>query len=189
MNIAIVGDSFSSDSMQSSWISLLEQTHKIKNYSARGISQYRLYKILIDNFIDISAADCVILFHTNPDRIFIPDHINYTTRELQSHPYCDMLANDACNSQWSEIAKTYYKYFFDTKMQQTFYQLLVNEINQKLSSLDVVNCSGFDAITTGIDSLVSFADIRQQYPGDINHFSIHGNTIACDRINQQLEQL
>ena len=177
LKISVIGDSFSADTTDNSWVSLLAGEYTVQNYSQRGISEYRIFDIIQNNYKKISNSDYIIIFHTLSDRVFIPDHVDYPTRSIQSHPYCDMVASDSLNNEkWNDIAKTYYKYFFDSEMQAVFYKLLIEKINAMFSNTSIINCSGFDNIVK-VDSveIQSFFDIKNKHPGNINHFDKVGN--------------
>jgi hypothetical protein len=51
MNLAIIGDSFSSDITSGSWIGLLANSYKLQNYSLRGITHYRIFDIIPRNLV------------------------------------------------------------------------------------------------------------------------------------------
>lgn len=171
--ISIIGDSFSSDDVDdTSWISLLSKQYCITNYSQRGISQYRLYKHLVCNLKEIEQSDAVIIFHTNPDRVYIPDGVSFPSRLLDSHPYCDLVANDSLEKKdWKNIAENFYRYFYDQEQQNLYYQLLVERMIKLLDTHKVIHCSGFDTLP----NIKSFLQLQQQYPGTVNHCSALGN--------------
>lgn len=183
MKIAILGDSFSSDTDPDSWISLLNTDHDIYNFSQRGISEYRIYKILKENISTINQYDKLILWHTNPYRIYISDDVDLPTRELSSHSTADMVAEDVLNIPgWDKIAKIYYKYFFDKEQSKLFFDLLCIKLRE-IVSIPVIECTGFDTD----DSLIkSFYKQRTQYRGNINHMNIEGNKLVYKWINEQL---
>lgn len=187
MNIAIIGDSFACDYSEGSWISLLMQDHNITNYSARGISEYRLYKMLMSDYEQIQKADCVIVFHTNPDRVYIPSGVDYPTRKLDSHPHADMVANDILsNARWAKNAEVYYKNFYDQDLQDTLYDFLVEDIAQALSNQKTIMCSGF--ALESYPAIYSFASVREKHPGDINHLDINGNLAVYNYIKKNIEE-
>ena len=175
MKIAIVGDSFSSDTDSNSWVSLLGQNHDIYNFSQRGISQFRIYKIFLSNIDSIQKCDCLILWDTNPYRVYLNDEIDYPTRQLSSHPHADMVTEDSMmHKEFSKIAKIYYKYFFDEEQQNIFSKLLIQDM-VKLMNFKVIRCSGFNSDNKQVKS---FLNTRQKYSGTINHMSAQGNKIV-----------
>lgn len=171
--ISIIGDSFSSDTVSpASWIKILSNHYNVSNYSQRGISQYRLYKNLIINYHSIKQSDAVIIFHTNPDRVYVPDEVNFPSRMLNSHLYCDLVASDSLEKQsWKHIVENFYRYFYDQEQQNLYYQLLVERMIKLLNDQKVIHCSGFNLHL----NIKSFLPIQQKYPGDINHCSAEGN--------------
>jgi len=190
LNISIIGDSFSSDMNAGSWVSMLANIHNVTNYSQRGISEYRLYHNITKNIEEIAQADAIIIFHTNPDRIFVPDRVTFHSRTLSTHTYCDMIAENALTDKhWKNIAKEYYTYFFDQTQQNCFYQVLVEKINN-LNFKKIIHCSGFD-IGIQFDSLriQSFNDVMISNPGNINHLDLVGNQIVYNYVNSQLDIL
>ena len=187
MKIASVGDSFSISDHADSWVSQIAKTHTVLNFSQRGISEYRLYTIVKDHLAEIVASDRLILFHTNPDRVFIPDTVKYPPRNLPSHPHSDMVANDSLsNRSWHNIAETYYRYFFDSSMQLDFYDLLINDIVNLTSSIPTIHCTGFDITSSRATLIHSFFNTLLTSPGDINHFDAQGNSLVYNYIGQQL---
>lgn len=129
MKIAILGDSFSSDEGSSSWINLLSQEHELTNFSQRGICQFKLYEIILKNLTFLQSVDRVIIWYTNPDRIYINKGVDYPTRYESTHVFSDMVANDVLskNNHWSDIASTYYRYFYNQDLQD----FISNSIIQK----------------------------------------------------------
>ena len=187
-NIIIIGDSFAVDGGNDSWITKLSQNNTIKNFSQRGISQYRLFNHVVDNLEEIAKADNVIIFHTNMDRIFVPDHVVFQSRQLNTHTQMDMVANDAFQDKdWKHIAGVYYKYFYDQDQQNCVYQLLIEKID-KLIPVNKIHCSGFD-INLRFESLSikSFAQLRTAHPGNINHLNSNGNQIVYNYLEKLIQ--
>lgn len=173
MIISIIGDSFSSDHNMGSWIAMLSENNTVYNYSQRGSSEYRIYKNLVDNLEQIKKSDRVIVFHTNPDRVYIPDTVNYPTRQLASHKNCDMLINDVFSkNSWKSIADLYYRHFFDQQYQLDIWQLMFDKINNLLKEISVLNFTGFDINYMDVTSISS---IKTSNPGNINHLDLLGN--------------
>jgi hypothetical protein len=187
MNIIIVGDSFSSDDSKGSWIDLLEQKHNVTNLSQRGISEYRIYSIIKKNLSLINQSDILLVWHTNPDRIYIPNLVDYPTRSVSSHLNCDMVAGDVlCDSHWNKIAKIYYKHFFDREMQEDLFTLMIEKIHQ-IVTCKIFDFSGFN-ISNDTCSIKSFYELRQNFPGDINHLDLIGNLSVHKYIDQRIKQ-
>jgi len=182
MNLVIVGDSFSSDENTTSWVTKLSNDHSIINLSRRGISEYRIYKIVKDNLSLINNCDCLILWHTNPDRIYVNDEISFPTRSIKTHPVADLVANDSLSSNdlyWRNTVENYYKTFFDIDQQTLYHHLLIKEMRNLLMNKHVLEYTGFQLT---VDNVRSFFDTRVSNPGNINHFDIIGNQLIFEQI-------
>lgn len=186
MKLAIVGDSFSCDNGPGSWISLLSSGHKIKNYSQRGISQFRLYKIVQQNLQNLLENDLIILCHTNPDRVYINDLIEFPTRYLSSHPTADLVASDALaikDKSWNHIIQCHYKIFHCDEQQTMLYNAAVNEIITLLMSRPLLHLSGFP---TKDNRITSLSHLLSREQGSINHMSLEGNALVANFIQEKL---
>jgi hypothetical protein len=180
--IVIFGDSFSADCVENSWPSWLEQKYTVQNHSLRGASEYRLYCSFMNNLETAQSADAVIFFHTNPQRVFVPDHVDYMRRGTNTHSYSDMVANDVMSDpRWRNIADMYYRNFFDEGFQNTLYTMLIQNISSRLQN--ILHCSGFDVSM----KIKSFYELRKTNPGPINHLDKTGNQIVYNYIEQWIE--
>jgi len=187
MKLAIVGDSFSSNSSTGSWIELLARSNEVKNYSLRSISQYRIFDILTKNLPEIIKADAIIIWHTNPDRIYVNDEVKFPTRDIAFHRYADLVAADSLNSQdkeWQDVAKTYYKIFYNQEQQMVYCQLILEKIKSILGKQKVIHCSGFDL--HALPEIKRFDYLLATHPGEINHYNLAGNQEVFDYINSIL---
>lgn len=181
--VSIIGDSFSADYGQDSWVSMLSTKYKVNNFSQRGISQFRLYCIVQDNWSTIKNSDAVVIFHTNPDRVYIPNGVELATRNLDSHRVCDMVAENALTDKiFGTRAQMYYKYFFDQLQQNVFYRLMVDDIKRLTQHHVCLHCSGFDVAVEK-----SFAELQQQHAGQCNHFDAIGNIIVHNYITGKID--
>ena len=187
MKITVVGDSFSSDNKTGSWVELLSRTHELKNYSLRGICQYRIFDILTKNLADIQKSDVVIIWHTNPDRVYVNDEILFSTRGISTHPYADIVAADsltAPDKEWKSIIKNHYKVFYNQEQQLVYYQLMFEKIKDLLVQKKVIHCSGFDL--GDMLEIKSFDYLLIANPGEINHYDLLGNQEVFNYINSKL---
>jgi len=185
MKIAIVGDSFATDEVADSWVALLRTQHHVTNLSQRGISQYRLLTMVEENLSSILEHDYAILWHTNPDRVYVNNDITFPTRTLASHPHADLVAADSLNSsdtQWRRTAETYYRVFHDTQQQKLYHHLVVQYIQELMQPIRTVHCSGF--VLPG--TIYSFAGLVQEHPGVVNHFDIAGNQIVFEYLTRNI---
>jgi hypothetical protein len=185
MKISIIGDSFATDTGLDSWVTMLSQDHNVTNFSRRGISQYRIFKITQDNFPTIIDSNLIILFHTNPDRVFVPDHVNYPTRSLLSHSSADMMANDIMTRpEWSNISKTYYKYFFDFEFQNMLHFFIIKNIVESFSHNLVLHCSGHNLKNLSFIDIKLFNDQFLLNAGSTNHLNRIGNEIIFNYVTE-----
>ncbi len=185
--IWIFGDSFSSNLENVSWTHILarEFEEEISIQSSNGISEFRILGQIKENINLINEGDLVIVCHTNPFRVYIPDNIPYPARLVQSHPNCDLVISDSMNRGWlwKVISKIYYKYFFDETYHQAIFDLFVEEEISLLETktTNIIEVSGFK----GFDH--SFDYIFESYPGTINHMSELGNMMLADTISEILD--
>lgn len=186
--IAILGDSFAADPDQHSWVTMLEQSYHVENLSVRGSSQYRLYRLFRKNLQILQQSDLVVFFHTNPDRVYLPDCIDFASRRLPSHTHCDLVASNALRDpELGHIFKIYYRYFFDADLQQVFYDLMVVDMQKNLGSAKILNCSGF-AVTHNSVDIKSFSCVQQDHPGNVNHFDQSGNMVIYEYILSEISK-
>lgn len=176
----IFGDSFATNTSSDSWTSRLH--NNTVNYAINGASEYRILKQIKKYCHLITYDDVVIISHTNPYRIFVPDSVDYPSRKLDSHKFCDLVINDALSSswKWNFITKAYFKYFFDPVYAKTIWDLLVSE-EVKILPCPVISTSGFD-----INSVKNFYHISSVYKGNINHMTWHGNALVAEFIKEKL---
>lgn len=187
MKLVVIGDSFSSDTSSQSWVTLVAKSHELKNYSLRSISQYRIFDILTKNLSTFLDADAIVVWHTNPDRVYINDEIQFPTRRLALHPHADLVASDSLNSQdrhWQNTVKTYYKVFYNQQQQLVYYNLIFEKIKIMLHEKKVIHCSGFDL--PDLPEIKSFAYLLTTNPGAINHVDLLGNREIAEYINSKL---
>jgi hypothetical protein len=185
LKIAIVGDSFADSVVPDSWVYKLSQDHSVMNYSQCGISEYRIYTLVKQNLDYLKKQDCVVLWHTNPDRVYVNDGVRFPTRAIKTHPTADLVASDSLEStdrHWKAITADYYKIFYNQAQQETYYQLLIADMNRLLAGTRVIACSGFPAD----GDIKSFYTLRSTNSGSINHFDAEGNQIVLDYIKGQL---
>ena len=175
----IIGDSFSTNMSTESWINLLPENYAITNMSMNGVSQYRLYRMFLDVREQITPGSTIIFCHTNPNRIYLPDRINYPTREKDSHPNCDLVLGDVKRHGmfWRIISYLYIKYFFDEEYYCNLYDLMVKEMNS-IEGCQIINMSGF----VDKNFNISIKDIFKNHRGEINHLTPYGNILVAERI-------
>jgi len=184
MKVWIFGDSFSTNTSEHSWTLMVANALNAELHclSQNGISEYRIYKIFMEYKAQFDKSDVIIVCHTNPLRIFIPNHVNYPSRKKKSHPYCDLVMADASRYWlWRLISKIYVQFFFDEEYHQTQFNLFFEQINKQ----NVINVSGF----TTNSSIFSFNSIFTTNKGSINHMSIEGNKQVAYRILEKIYEI
>jgi len=187
MNLAIIGDSFSSNASVGSWVEILSRSHEVNNYSLRSISQYRILDILTKNLPEILKADTIIIWHTNPDRVYVNNEVQFPTRSIASHCHADLVAADSLGSpdkDWQTIVKTYYKIFYNQEQQLVYYRLMFEKIKTMLTKRKVIHFSGFNL--TDLPDIKSFAYLLETNPGTVNHYDLVGNQKVANYINSML---
>ena len=89
--ILIAGDSFAADwtvkHIGGGWVNLLTKDFKVKNVAEAGVSEYKIYKQLLNqNLVDY---DHIIVSHTSAYRIPIEEHPIHKDDIL--HNNCDLI--------------------------------------------------------------------------------------------------
>ena len=181
--IWIIGDSFSSNMSPESWINHLSDNYVIINLSKNGISQYRMYRTFLDVREDFRSGDTIIFCHTNPYRIYIPDHVPYPTRNKDSHSYCDLVLGDVHRHGWvwRFISYIFIKYFYDEEYYEMMYNLMITEMDN-VKKCKIIHMSGFEVKSP----ITSIKDIFDRHRGDINHLTAEGNRLVAERISKLL---
>lgn len=178
----VIGDSFSTNMTEDSWVTKLSKNKEVKNLSQNGISEYRIYKTFINNLESFSDNDIIILCHTNPYRIYLPDRVSYPTRKKQSHPNCDLVMGDVSRHGflWKFISYIFVSYFFDEEYFLTQYNFFIRDMNHLIEDkkCKVLHVSGFDVKSP----IISLYDLFENYRGNINHFNKQGNDLVVKRL-------
>ena len=187
IKLAVIGDSFSSNDSTGSWLEILSRSHEVKNYSLRSISQYRILNILTKNLLEVRKADVIIIWHTNPNRVYINDEIDYPTRRIPIHRYADLVAGDSLTSpdkEWQNTVKDYYRVFYNQEQQLVYYHLILEKIKSMLADKKVIHFSGF--VLDDCPEIKSFAYLMNTNPGTINHYDLEANQEIANYINSVL---
>jgi hypothetical protein len=175
----IIGDSFSSDNSEKSWTTMLDMP--VMNLSKRGISEYKIYqeikKITPDDFSHI------IINHTSPNRIYIPENPYYKNNNDYKH--CDLIYTDIKSYLPDEFAKNvvwYFENIFDVQQAELMHNLLIDHIIEQMPTR-TIHITFFNDLPSKIHKL---HQIWKKYPGDINHLSEHGNAEVATHIRKLL---
>jgi len=170
--IWVFGDSFSANKSRKAWATLLEAN----NLAYNGSCEYRIWKTYYKNKHLIHQDDLVIFCHTSESRVFLKDSESILSRLLKTHPFCDLIFKDVftknehrfmniLNQIWDK------EYFADT------YKLLVDDLIKVPNSIHI-NFFKDEA----------YKDIRDNYPGKINHMSSTGNLIVYNMVVSELQK-
>lgn len=172
--IWIFGDSFSANATSLSWVNMLGTYGKVVIRSHNGSSEHRIWKSYQQNKRFIKSNDIVVFCHTSSSRIFLKTGVSSLTRQLLSHPFCDLIFGDVFakkETKFINILKTIWddEYFEDT------YNLLIEDLKRVPRSIHI---SFFDK---GI-----YNNIWQSNPGKINHMDNIGNLLVFQELATQL---
>ena len=177
--IWVFGDSFSTGSGAHSWTTLIGANRVV---SSNGISEYRILCAVERERGAIQPGDTVIVCHTNPLRIFLPDHVAYPARAKASHPHCDLVMGDALSRSWlwRFVAWVYGTYFFDESYLLHQHAMMVAEIDRLITSRGArcIHISGFEARPP----IASFHDLFLAHRGTLNHMDEAGNAALAARL-------
>lgn len=158
--IFIFGDSFSTNSPEENYISLLRRHYPIENFSSNGSSQHRIYKNYLKHKHKIANDDIVLFCHTSPYRVYLKDSGTINSRSLETHKTCDLLFNDVFTKQ-----ETTYLNLLKEIWDEDFFLDTHNLIIDKL--ITVPNSIHYTFFQS--DKIVSYYDVWQNHKGTINH--------------------
>jgi hypothetical protein len=171
----IFGDSFSSKNEDSAcWINLLENHYSVINFSNRGVSEYRIWKIYNEHRTAIADDSKILFCHTSPFRVYLKDSFATLSRNLETHPVCDIILEDiyskkeknlidAVETIWDE------EYFVDT------YKLVFKDL------IAIKNSYHLTFFETK-ESILNLNNVWINNKGKINHLNTQGNKIVFDSV-------
>lgn len=188
MKIAICGDSFAANTSNGSWVDLLSKDHKIQHLAQPGVSEYKIYKQVLQ-----AEADYVIVCHTSTGRVHTSVHPWHSTGY---HQYSDLIFSDIedkMNDDPTEKIQTaynYFQYYFDIEYYENIYRLVRREINDILSIRNVP-CLHIDNFESSLQFAVEknkldLTTIWNNNQGTVNHYSVKGNEIVYNLINERI---
>ena len=169
--IWIFGDSFSASKNPESWISLLNEP--VNNFSSNGSSEYRILKNYRAQQCNITTTDHVIFVHTSPTRIFLKDDKVTLSRQLESHPNCDIIINDVFEKKEKEYIKILESIWDDAYFNDMF-DLIVDDLQAVHNS---VHLTFFE---TARDDLIQLNYVWTANPGNTNHMNKVGNQLVAN---------
>jgi len=171
----IFGDSFSSDHVDSNcWINLLFEKFEVINFSQRGISEYRIWKNYKKNKDIIKDNSNILFCHTNPLRIYLKDSYSILSRNLESHPKCDIILEDIYSKKEKKLIEAV-ELIWDEEYFEDHFNFICNELLHIKNSYHI----------TFFESNRQFINLNyvwKAYAGDINHLNLQGNRIVTDKI-------
>jgi hypothetical protein len=173
--IWIFGDSFSASNNLESWVSLLNEP--ANNFSSNGSSEYRILKNYHAQQHNITTTDCVIFVHTSPTRIFLKNDRVISSRQLESHPNCDIIINDVFEKKEKEYIKILESIWDDTYFNDMF-DLIVDKLQTVPNSVHIT------FFETARDDLIQLNHIWIANSGNINHMNTVGNCLVADIVKQ-----
>lgn len=175
--IWIFGDSFASNTRETSWINLIGPAVSL---ASNGSSEYRIFKNYLTQLPNIKNTDTIIFVHTSPTRIFLKDDRDLSSRTLQSHPQCDIIVNDIFEKkekQYIDILESIWSEDFFNDI----FDLIVNRLKSVPNSYHI---TFFQSSRTDINNLNY---IWTNHPGNINHLDDIGNRLVAEYILKMLE--
>jgi len=174
----IFGDSFSSNQDDSSWTQLLKKHYDVVMLSANGSSEYRIWKTYKNSIKDIQETDKIIFCHTSYTRVFLKDTVPSSSRQLSSHPKCDLILEDIFTKNEKEFVSIIENIWDEDYLRDT-YSLIIKDLLTVKNSFHI---TFFD----DVENIESLYHVWKQNPGTINHMNRNGNLLVYDFLKQRL---
>jgi hypothetical protein len=169
--LLIIGDSFSTNSEQTSWTKLLSE-FVVTNVSTNGSSEYRIFKKLINT--DLTQFDYIIIVHTSPYRIYIEDHPLYLNS--LTHQNCDLLYQDikfSKSTKFTQNVTWYFENVFNLEQADVVHNLLIEKMVDLTVTHQTLHLSFFENEKN--PNIINLNSIWKKHPGSINHLDNTGN--------------
>ena len=191
--ILICGDSFASDWSQHDssrgWTNLLSDCYAVTNLAQAGCSEYKIYLQL--KSVNLSDFDVIIVAHTSPNRLYTKTHpVHHSGMHVNSDLiYADIKEHSKNDPKLSSIVD-YFEHDFDLEYAEFIHTLTCKEIDQLLTTHNVIHVTGFD--WTGLykfTDLISFFELAQPNKGYANHFSEFENQTVYNIIKDRLDSV
>jgi hypothetical protein len=191
MDILIAGDSFGaawpSKNNNVGWPDLFSSKFKITNISQAGVGEYKILK-QIDS-VDQNDYDVMIVNHTSPSRVHTRQHPIHSTG---LHKNCDLLYNDIDRkfsffNRSLQTAKDWFLYHYDDEYQIDIYNLLREEIENKIQTPYIaISHMPVTAQYRIEKNHLDFSGIWQRHRGDVNHYDKEGNQLVSLTIENEI---
>lgn len=174
-NLYIFGDSFSSDHVDHRcWVNNLKKHFEIINCSQRGISEYRIWKNYKKNVENIKKDSKILFCHTSPYRVYLKDSYYTISRNLESHPYCDIILEDIYSKKEKKLIEVV-ESIWDEEYFKDQYNFVCNDLLAVQKSYHVT------FFETHYD-FVNLNSVWKNNGGNINHLNVNGNQIVSEKI-------
>lgn len=184
--LLIAGDSFATNWRikynGSGWVNYLENDYSIKNIAQAGVSEYKIYKQLLNENLD--EYDNIIVSHTSAYRIPIEEHPIHKNDIL--HKNCDLIFSDVSEHLSNSVMKTahdFYSHIFNPEYFIFINGLIYKEI-EKLSS-NMTHITFFDTFYNG--NVKKFESVFLNNKGQMNHMNKTGNKIIYEEVKKLLQ--
>jgi len=177
--LLIIGDSFSENMCNHSWVTQLG--YSITNLSDCGIGEYKIYQKI--NSIKFSDFSLFVVSHTSPNRIYIENNPLY--KDNPRYQNCDLLYADVKSKEPNCFASKiswWYENVFDIDHAEFMHNLLVNYIIDIMPQ-STIHLTFFN---THNSKLLNYNEIWKKNPGDINHLNMQGNIEVANRVKKIL---
>jgi hypothetical protein len=201
MKILVAGDSFSADwSVKypgKGWPNLLAEKYAVTNVAQAGVSEYKIL-CQINNIVDMSYYDVVVISHTSPSRVVTRRHPIHSDDLL--HANADLSLSDiryhaSTFKQWFNAplrsAYNFFMHHYDDGFQETVFSLLKNEIHRKIHPVRCIVVNNF-INQPDLDNncfTIDLSGIQLQHSGLLNHLSDRGNQIVFEMLDSKLNEL
>ena len=185
VRILIVGDSFAVPVHKDSWSVKLSTMYNTVNLSQAGCTEYHIMKQL--ESIDVKDFNFIIVCHTSPYRIYVPQHPIHTEG---MHKDAGLLLNDIeyhgkLIRNWFNkslhAARNFIKYHYSEQYQLDIYNLIKNKISNIITTHNRIEMSWWEDDDVGLQQLLS------HYPGTINHLTMAANQILLEQILEKIK--
>lgn len=177
----IFGDSFSSETDDhNAWVNLLKDIFEVKNYSQRGISEYRIWKNYRIHKDSLQKDSRILFCHTSPYRIYLKDSYCSISRNLKTHPYCDIILKDIYSKNEKDLIKIV-ESIWDEDYFEDHFNLVLEELLRVKNSFHI---SFFDLSA----NILNLNLLWKNHQGKINHLDIEGNRLAAEKIIDLITQ-
>lgn len=191
-SLLIVGDSFAVDrwheSAGSGWSSMLAQEFSVTNLAQAGVGEYKILLQMLS--VDLADFDAVIISHTSPNRVYIPEHPVHKTGS--HHKHSDLIYNDIDwhsrsqgDNKMLQAAKAYFEYIYDQEYQEYVYRLIQKDmvdITEPYNTLNILTL--YDKNIDLFEHCMNFYRQFDISPGDVNHYAADTHAAIYQQIYQ-----